>query len=100
MRSANGFPYNDDNSPDAHSDSRPGEQGVSERGGLGCDEDRATEFGNVAQAEEFCRQQNLPLALVVVKFKDAVNDVSYPASGRDRRSLKSIPRAGFVSERL
>ena len=35
------------------------------------DENRATEFGNVAQAEEFCRQQNLPLALVVVKFKDA-----------------------------
>ena len=27
------------------------------------DENHATEFGNVAQAEEFCRQHNLPLAL-------------------------------------
>jgi hypothetical protein len=52
------------------------------------DENRATEFGNVAQAEEFCRQQNLPLALVVVKFKDAINDVSYPASARDDAQLK------------
>ncbi len=52
------------------------------------DENHATEFGNVAQAEEFCRQQNLPLALVVVKFKDATSDVSYPASARDDAQLK------------
>ena len=52
------------------------------------DENHATEFGNVAQAEEFCRQQNLPLALVVVKFKDPINDVSYPASARDDAQLK------------
>jgi hypothetical protein len=52
------------------------------------DENRATEFGNVAQAEEFCRQQKLPLALVVVKFKDGMNDVSYPASARDDVQLK------------
>jgi hypothetical protein len=42
----------------------------------------------VAQAEEFCRQQNLPLALVVVKFKDANNDVRYPASAREDTQLK------------
>jgi hypothetical protein len=54
----------------------------------GAEEDRATEFGNVAQAEEFCRQQNLPLALVVVKFKDATQDVKYPASARDDAQLK------------
>jgi len=52
------------------------------------DENRATEFGNVAQAEEFCRQQNLPLALVVVKFKDPVNDVSYPPNSRANAQLK------------
>ena len=52
------------------------------------DENRATEFDTVAQAEEFCRQQDLSLALVVVKFKDAVNDVSYPASARDDAQLK------------
>ncbi len=52
------------------------------------DEHRATEFGNVAQAEEFCRQQNLPLALVVVRFKDPVNDVSYPVGARDQAHLK------------
>ena len=54
------------------------------------DEDRASQFGNVADAEEFCRQQNLPQALVVVKFRDAINDVSYPASGRDDAQLKKI----------
>jgi len=52
------------------------------------DENRATEFGNVAQAEEFCRQQNLPRALVVVKFKGAVHDVRYPASAGDDAQLK------------
>jgi len=52
------------------------------------DESRAAEFGTVTQAEEFCRQQNLPLALVVVKFKDANNDVRYPASARDDAQLK------------
>ena len=52
------------------------------------DENHATEFGNVAQAEEFCRQQNLPLALVVVRFKDPVNDVSYPVGAPDQARLK------------
>jgi hypothetical protein len=52
------------------------------------DENHATEFGNVAQAEEFCRQQNLPLALVVVKFMDPVNDVSYPPNSRANTQLK------------
>jgi hypothetical protein len=56
--------------------------------GWDADEDCATEFGTVAQAEEYCRRQNLPLALVVVKFKDAKNDVSYPASGQDDAQLK------------
>jgi hypothetical protein len=52
------------------------------------DEKHAIEFGNVAQAEEFCRQENLPLALIVVKFKDATSDVSYPASEQDDAQLK------------
>ena len=52
------------------------------------DESRAAEFGTVAEAEEYCRQQNLPLALVVVKFKDANHDVRYPASARDDAQLK------------
>ena len=52
------------------------------------DELNATEFGNVSQAEEFCRQQDLPLALAVVKFKDPAHDVRYPASARDDAQLK------------
>jgi hypothetical protein len=52
------------------------------------DENHDTEFGNVAQAEEFCRQQNLPLALVVVKFKNPVNDVRYPVNSPDSALLK------------
>jgi hypothetical protein len=52
------------------------------------DENRATEFGTVTQAEEFCRQQNLSLALVVVKFNGGDNDVRYPASARDDAQLK------------
>ena len=52
------------------------------------DEKHAIEFGNVAQAEEFCRQQNLPLALVVVKFKNPVNDVRYPVNSPDSALLK------------
>jgi hypothetical protein len=52
------------------------------------DVNHATEFGNVAQAEEFCRQQNLPLALIVVKFKNAANDVSYPASAQHDAQLQ------------
>ena len=46
--------------------------------------------GNVADAEGFCRQQILPQALVVVKFKDALNDVSYPASAQDDAQLKKL----------
>ena len=52
------------------------------------DENRATEFGNVAQAEEYCRQQDLPLALVVVKFKNPVNDIRYPVNSPDNAQLK------------
>ena len=54
----------------------------------GADENSATEFGNVAQAEEFCRQHNLPLALIVVKFKDASEDIRYSANGQDTAKLR------------
>jgi hypothetical protein len=45
----------------------------------------------VTQAEEFCRQQDLPRALVVVKFKEAINDVRYPVSARDDVQLRKQP---------
>jgi hypothetical protein len=54
------------------------------------DELNATEFGNVAQAEEFCRQHDLPLALIVVKFKDAASDIRYSANGQDTAKLRRL----------
>jgi hypothetical protein len=54
------------------------------------DELNATEFGNVSQAEEFCRQHDLPLALIVVKFKDAANDIRYAANSPDTGRLRRL----------
>jgi hypothetical protein len=39
---------------------------------------KAKAFASVAQAESFCKEQELANALIVVKFKDASRDVSYP----------------------
>ena len=54
------------------------------------DEFNATEFGNISQAEEYCRQHNLPLALIVVKFKDAASEVRYSANGPDTAKLRRL----------
>ena len=42
----------------------------------------AKSFESVAQAELFCQEHQLPGALIVVKFKDASRDISYPVGGR------------------
>jgi hypothetical protein len=44
--------------------------------------DKAKTFESVAQAETFCNEQRLTGALIVVKFKDASRDISYPVGGR------------------
>lgn len=41
-------------------------------------EDRAQEFDTVAQAEEFCHQQQVTKAFIVVKFNDPAQDIRYP----------------------
>jgi hypothetical protein len=58
------------------------QDGVSKRyfnsGAWELDVDRATDFENVAKAEQLCQEQNLNDALIVLKFKDTNNDISYP----------------------
>jgi len=44
--------------------------------------EHAKSFENVAQAELFCQEHQFSGALIVVKFKDASRDVSYPVGGR------------------
>jgi hypothetical protein len=39
---------------------------------------QAKEFESVAQAETCCRQHKLSNALIVVKSKDDIHDISYP----------------------
>jgi hypothetical protein len=43
------------------------------------DEKGAMEFGNVGRAEEFCQQELLAGALIVVKFNDGLDSVCYTA---------------------
>ena len=45
----------------------------------GADEESATEFENVVEAEQFCRAKKLGNALIVLKFKDGDEDISYKA---------------------
>ena len=55
------------------------------------DETRAAEFENVARAEELCRKRQLLGALIVVRFKDGLDDVCYPAEPRNSIQL-AAPR--------
>ncbi|HUD48501.1 MAG TPA: hypothetical protein VMR33_16830 [Candidatus Baltobacteraceae bacterium] len=52
--------------------------------GAGWDEDieRAKSFESVTQAEAICRKHNFCSALIVVKFDDVNQDVSYPVGDR------------------
>jgi hypothetical protein len=47
------------------------------------DAEHAKVFESVAQAETFCRAQNVTRALIVVKFKDPAQDIRYPVGPRD-----------------
>jgi hypothetical protein len=42
-------------------------------------ENGAAEFENVVEAEQICRTQNLGNALIVLKFKDGDEEISYKA---------------------
>jgi hypothetical protein len=57
---------------------------------------RAKAFESVAQAESFCQKHALSTALIVVKFKDAMHDVSYPV-GNYNALLVSKPPTTRIS---
>ena len=63
------------------------------------DEDHATEFCSVAQAEAFCRQQKFSCAFVVVKFKDASSDVRFPANAQNDAPHKDHSTMSLFCER-
>ncbi len=44
--------------------------------------EQAKAFESVAQAESFCQKRQFSTALIVVKFKDASRDISFPAGAR------------------
>jgi hypothetical protein len=56
-------------------------------------EDQAAEFESVVEAERFCRTQNLGNALIVLKFKEGDEDISYNACDM------GVPESGYRSEK-
>jgi hypothetical protein len=46
------------------------------------DLERAKTFESVTQAEAVCREHQFSSALIVVKFQDAHQDISYPVGAR------------------
>jgi hypothetical protein len=55
------------------------------------DASKAKDFGSVAQAETFCRANQLSEALIVLKSKDGKHDVSYPAGERNAVVVSKPP---------
>jgi hypothetical protein len=53
--------------------------------------EQAREFESVAQAETFCQQQHVTRALIVVKFKDASQDIRYPIGPQDALLVSRPP---------
>ena len=67
--------------------------GVTWSGGV----ERAREFESVAQAETFCQEQNVTRALIVVKFKDATQDICYPIGAQDALLVSKPPTTRIKS---
>ncbi len=61
------------------------------------DVERAREFESVAQAETFCREQNVTRALIVVKFKDPSQDIRYPIGAQDALLVSKPPTTRIKS---
>ncbi len=54
--------------------------------------DQAQEFETVAQAETYCREQNVRQAMIVLKFSDATReDIRYPIGPRDALLVSRPP---------
>jgi hypothetical protein len=65
--------------------------------GWGEDLEQAMDFETIAQAEAFCREQNFPGALIVVKSKHADNDVTYPVGPRGALLVSRPPTTKIKS---
>jgi hypothetical protein len=61
------------------------------------DVEQAREFESVAQAETFCRTENVTRALIVVKFKDPSQDIRYPIGARDALLVSNPPTTRIKS---
>ncbi len=59
--------------------------------GWGDDLERAMDFETVSQAEAYCKEQQFLGALIVVKFKDPSQDISYPVGPRDALMVSRPP---------
>lgn len=53
--------------------------------------DQAREFESVAQAENYCHEQNFSRVQIVVKFKDPRQDIRYSVSARDALVVSRPP---------
>jgi len=61
------------------------------------DVEDAREFESVAQAETFCQQQSVTCALIVVKFKNPVQDIRYPIGAQDALLVSRPPTTRIKS---
>ena len=59
--------------------------------------DQAREFESVAQAETFCREQQIARALIVVKFNDPSQDIRYTVGPRDALMVSRPPTTRIKS---
>jgi hypothetical protein len=61
------------------------------------DLEEARDFESVAQAESFCREQNVTRAQIVVKFNDPRQDIRYTISPRDALLVSKPPTTRIKS---
>jgi hypothetical protein len=59
--------------------------------------EQGREFESVAQAEAFCQERNVTRALIVVKFKDASQDIRYPIGAQDALLVSRPPTTRIKS---
>ena len=59
--------------------------------------EQARVFESVAQAETYCKTQNVTPALIVVKFNDASQDICYPVGPRNALLVSKPPTTKIKS---
>jgi len=59
--------------------------------------EEAKAFESVAQAETFCRSQNVTNAFIVVKFNDPSQDIRYPIGKQDALLVSRPPTTRIKS---